>query len=104
MKRRHLSGRNLKNLLLAVPAAALMLGTSQAASPVGINFQGSYGGSYAGALVTAAAFGLPATNWFSDPSGLSTGSMSVTNPSGGALSLSWSSADVWCSGLYPEIV
>jgi hypothetical protein len=104
MKRTHLSGRNLKQLFLAVPAAALMLGTSQAAGPVGINFQGSYGGSYAGALVTATAFGVPATNWFSDPGELSTGSMTVTNPSGGILSLTWSSADVWCSGLYPEIV
>jgi hypothetical protein len=87
-----------------VPAAALMLGTSQAGTSIGINFQGSYNGSYAGALVTATAFGLPASNWFTDPSSEPSGSMTVSPASGGSLTVGWSSADVWCSGLYPDIM
>ena len=104
MKRRLISARILRQLVVAVPAAALMLGTSQAASPVGINFQGSYGGSYAGALVTATAFGVPATNWSSSPIADPSDSMTVAPPSGGSLTVAWSSADVWSSGLYPDIV
>jgi hypothetical protein len=104
MKKRHSNIRTLKQLFVAIPAAALMLGISQAGTSVGINFQGSYGGSYAGALVTAPAFGLPATNWFSDPTPAYSGSMSVTPASGGSLSVDWNSADVWCAGLYPNIV
>jgi Concanavalin A-like lectin/glucanases superfamily len=105
MKKRHVFGRALKQLFLAVPASALMLGSSHAGSSVGINFQGSYGGSYAGSPVTVTAFGLPATAWFTaDSSTAYSGSMPVSPGSGGSLTVNWNSADTWCSGLDPEIL
>ena len=59
--------------MLAVPAAALMLGAAQAASTIGLNFQDWYysngGAGYqtTGMPVTATAFGVAAANWFSTP-------------------------------------
>jgi autotransporter-associated beta strand protein len=99
--KRSLFTQPLKQTLLAVPAAALMLGSAQAQTTVGINFQGSYGGSYAGAPVTTTDFGVAAADWFTDSGDLPGGFM--TAGPGAALSVSWSSANTWCSGLYPDI-
>ncbi|HEV7924827.1 MAG TPA: hypothetical protein VGR14_05700, partial [Verrucomicrobiae bacterium] len=82
MKRRNSSGRTMKQLFLAVPASALMLGASQAQTTVGLNFQAwyyssgttpqtvGYGAGYqtTGFPVTATAFGVAPENWFNpDP-------------------------------------
>ena len=104
MKRKWLGGGTLKQLFLAVPASALMLGSGQAQTTVGINFQGSYGGSYAGAVVTATAFGVAAANWSTDSDTSSSGSMTVAPSSNASLTVSWNSADSYCSGLDPDIV
>ena len=42
MKRKLLNARLLKQTILAVPAAALMLGAAQAGTTVGLNFQQWY--------------------------------------------------------------
>jgi hypothetical protein len=80
--KRSLFTRPIKQTLLAVPAAALMLGAAHAGTTVGLNFQAwyydsgatpqtiGYGAGYqtTGFPVTAAAFGVPAANWFNpDP-------------------------------------
>ena len=82
MKRSKSSVRTLKQLFLAVPASALMLGASQAQTTVGLNFQAwyyssgttpqmvGYGAGYqtTGFPVTATAFGVAPENWFNpDP-------------------------------------
>ncbi len=95
-------GKILKQTFLAVPAAAMMLGSSQAQTSVGINFQGDYGGGYTGAVVTATAFGIPAANWTSAPDAIS-GTLSVP-ATGGSLTLNWSAHNTWSSGLDPVIV
>ena len=66
--KRSLFSNPLKRGLLAVPAAALMLGAaqSQAAASIGINFWGSYGSAndpHNGRVVSDTAFGLPAADW-----------------------------------------
>ncbi len=99
MKRKLLNRTFLKQTVLAVPAAALMLGQSQAATSVGINFWGNYANyNYGFGPVTAVAFGLPPANWSTTPGGdyiaAGTGSMSV-----GALTVNWSSANTWISAL-----
>src|SRR5690242_20929109 len=81
MKRKLLSPR-LKQTMLAVPAAAMMLGAAQAGTTVGLNFQSwyydsssnpqtvGYGSGYqtTGFPVTAKAFGIETANWFNtDP-------------------------------------
>lgn len=103
MKRKWISSGTLKQLFLAVPASALMLGAAHGGSSVGINFQGSYYGYYAGATVTATAFGLPSSDWFTDSGDLASGSMQVSPAGGGTLTVDWSSGNTWSSGLYPEI-
>ena len=66
MKRKRLFP-NLKKTLLAVPAAALMLGASHGAQ-IGINFQDNYAGNaYAPLTDAAGAFGIPLANWFNAP-------------------------------------
>jgi hypothetical protein len=106
MKRNRFRPKTLEQLALAVSASALMLGASQAQTTIGINFQGSYGGSYAGSTVSATAFGVPATNWFTDPNDAPSGSMMISSPTdtNDMLTVNWNSADTWCSGLYPEII
>jgi autotransporter-associated beta strand protein len=86
MKRTSLFRSSLKKTVLAVPAAALMLGAAQAGTTVGLNFQSFYydsgttpqtvghGAGYqtTGFPVTAKAFGVAAYNWYStDPVGSS---------------------------------
>lgn len=87
MKRKIFNSKSLKQTVLAVPAAALMLGAAQAGSTVGLNFQQWYYDSgnnpqtigfnngysdynTTGLPVTAKAFGVGVANWFNtDPLG-----------------------------------
>lgn len=90
--------------MLAVPAAALMLGASQTAAKagVGISFWGAYGGyGYGHGPITAMAFGLPAGDWTTTPAGdwdtAGTGSMTAAG-----LNVDWSSPNTWVSVLYGD--
>ena len=91
----------IKGAALAVPAAALMLGSSQAGTSVGINFQGSaYGTS--GKEVTATAFGIGASDWFTSANpGLAADSLTATPSNGGSFGVSWSAQGVWTSWAAP---
>ncbi len=66
MKKLHsiASEQRARKAACTISAAALMLGVSQAAT-VGFNFQCNYcsAASYAGAVVTAPAFGIPPEGW-----------------------------------------
>jgi hypothetical protein len=118
MKRKLLNTRFLKQTVLAVPAAALMLGAAQAGTTVGMNFEAwyynsgttpqtvGYGKGYqtTGWPVTAMAFGVPATNWYgtASPDLLDT-STNVDNTytfgPGGALSATLTAPGVWQTGI-----
>jgi len=117
MKRIRFGSKPLKQLFLAVPASALMLGSSEAQTTVGINFTGgayayavSSSGTYNGVLapqyfsgfpVTATAFGVTPTNWVtttgSSPgfpySYAATGTMTA-GPIG-SLTVNWTANDCW---------
>jgi hypothetical protein len=103
MKRKLLNKPLLKTAL-AVPAAALMLGASQAGQ-VGLNFQDNWAPYYAaphgGASVTATAFGLDATHWINVPMFYqSEWTPFVTNslfilPDGGTISLTWGAKNTY---------
>ena len=82
MKKRYNVGRAFKQLILAVPASALMLGSAQAQTTVGLNIQGYYSGAgttntmttgygygyqTTGFPVTATAFGVAVENWYNTP-------------------------------------
>src|SRR6266581_874270 len=64
MKKIPRSKKNVRMAACVVPAAALMLGVSQAAT-VGINFQANYCGapSLSGYIVTTQAFGINPGSW-----------------------------------------
>ncbi len=100
MKRKLLSNRLLKQTVLAVPAAALMLGASQAAQ-VGINFQDNWGGTPYAPLTEPSAFGIPLASWYNAPSVFDSGqtafstSGAFTLPSGGELKLAWSAKNTY---------
>jgi hypothetical protein len=113
MKKRHVSGRTLKQLFLAVPAAALMLGSSQAQTTVGLNFQGYYygGGTTNAAVVgyglgyqttgfpvTATAFGVDVTNWTSTEP-LGDVPISTNFTFAGTLAAEVTAPDAWESGI-----
>jgi len=107
--------------MLAVPAAALMLGAAQAQTTVGLNFQAwyydsgtspqtvGYGAGYqtTGFPVTATAFGVAATNWFNtDP--LSCGHYGAGIPisttiSIGSLSATINAANAWQSAIGEQV-
>lgn len=86
--------------LLAVPAAALMLGASQAAQ-VGLNFQDNYNGSPYAPLTDTSAFGIALADWINVPSiANSSGTPVSTNatftlPGGQNLSMAWSCKNTW---------
>jgi hypothetical protein len=86
--------------LLAVPAAALMLGASQAAQ-VGLNFQDNYNGSPYAPLTDTSAFGIALADWINVPSiANSSGTPISTNatftlPNGQSLSVAWSCKNTW---------
>src|SRR5258708_4005035 len=107
--KRTLFGGKIKQTFLAVPAAAMMLGVSQAQTSIGINFTGgayaSYYASagtpqyYCGFPVTATAFGLAPADWSSTTgasagfpySYAANGSMIVGPAS--SLTVNWNSPD-----------
>jgi hypothetical protein len=102
--KRTLLNKSLLKTALAVPAAALMLGSSQGAQ-IGINFWGNgyawYNAAYAGKVVTATAFGIEPANWFTTPQTTddavarqNTG-WPVAPATGGDLSVAWTSANTW---------
>jgi len=79
--------------VLAVPAAALMLGHSQAGTSVGINFYGNYFGSYyGGRVVSATAFGIGTAGWYTTPAAFDPDAANgtITTGPGAALTLTWS--------------
>jgi hypothetical protein len=102
--KRKLLNKSFKQAALALPAAALMLGSSQGAE-IGINFQIDFSPytSYSGKPVTATAFGIDPTNWFNmDPvsySAPASTNQTLAMPGGGYLSVSWSDANAWSSGI-----
>ncbi|HXU79651.1 MAG TPA: hypothetical protein VN794_23925, partial [Methylomirabilota bacterium] len=90
--------------VLSVPAAALMLGSSQGAQ-IGINFQADWSPytSYSGKPVTATALGIDPGGWF-NMLPVSTGapaknSQVLSLPGGKSLLVSWSQANSWTSGI-----
>jgi hypothetical protein len=92
MKRSHLLLRkSLITTVLAVPAAAMMLGAAHAGTSVGINFSASYygQGNYASTAVTSTAFGVDVNNWFSSSLDDSNGSLTVMPSNGGSFTVGW---------------
>jgi len=125
MNRKLKNNRTVKHAMLAVPAAALMLGAAQGGSTVGLNFQAwyydsgntpqttGYGAGYqtTGFPVTGRAFGVAPGNWSSsDPitcghyggtplvSSVVTFGGTATTFAGG-LSASVSAPNAWQSGI-----
>ncbi|MGO8927913.1 MAG: beta strand repeat-containing protein [Limisphaerales bacterium] len=124
MKRKLLSKSFLKQTALAVPAAALMLGSAQAGTTVGLNFQSwyydsgatpqtiGYGSGYCttGFPVTAKAFGVDATNWFNaDPLPCKTAISGVATFGGvdttfaGGLTANVTAPNAWVSGIGEQV-
>jgi len=105
MKRNWFSRANragFKQAALAIPAAALMLGQSQAGTTVGINFWGNYFGFYyGGRVVSSIAFGLPPANWNTTPAvdDPAAATNSIATGPGDALSLAWSAPYTGVSGM-----
>ena len=129
--KRSLFTRPFKQTLLAVPAAALMLGAAQAQTTIGLNFQSWYYDSGAnpqtvgfgkgyqttGFPVTASAFGVGAANWWNtdplpsqagiDPSSTLFGSTSSlaggSNTFAGTLVLTVTAPNTWQSGIGEQV-
>ena len=119
MKRKLFNTTALKQMVLAVPAAALMLGAAQAGSTVGMNFMAWYydsgttpqtigfgkGYQTTGWPVTAMAFGVPAANWYgtASPDLLNANFVAIANTytfgPGGAMSATLTAPGVWQSGI-----
>lgn len=112
MKRKLFHGRTLKHAVLAVPAAALMLGAAEAGTTVGLNFQAwyydshttpqtvGYGAGYqtTGFPVTTKAFGVSLTEWInSEP--LDCSSAISTTVSFGGLTAQVQAPNAWQSGI-----
>ena len=111
--KRILFGKRLKQTFLAVPAAALMLGASQAQTTVGLNFQAwyydsgttpqtiGYGSGYqtTGFPVTTNAFGVALADWTSTDPLDCQNPISVTVPFGGTLSAHLTANNAWQSGI-----
>ncbi len=104
--KRNLIPQSLKRGLLAVPAAALMLGASHGAQ-IGINFQTdwalyNYGYSTTGFAVTGTAFGIPGANWSNmQPTSyaLATSTNQIVTTINGPLNLKYSCQNAWGSGI-----
>lgn len=95
----------LKQAILAVTTAVLMLSTSHAAQ-IGINFEDEWGGD-GGATVVDTAFGLNKTNWFNmvrvlnSESGAFSTNQTITLPDGGTLLVEWSAVNTY--SVYADI-
>jgi autotransporter-associated beta strand protein len=122
--KRSLFAKHLKQTVLAVSASSLMLGASQAGTTVGLSFQAwyydsgttpqtvGYGRGYCttGFPVTAAAFGVPAANWFNtDPlpcNGAISGDATfggVDTTFAGGLTASLTANNAWISGIGEQV-
>ena len=117
--KRSLFSKALKGGVLAVPAAALMLGAAQAGTTIGMNFEAyyydsgtvpqtiGYGAGYqtTGWPVTATAFGIAATNWYgtASPDLLDAHFVAIDNiytfGPGGALSAHLVAPGMWQTGI-----
>src|SRR5258708_4572614 len=99
MKRKSF-GPLAKKVMVAVPAAAMMLGASHGGQ-IGINFQDNYAGTPYAPLTDTSAFGIPLANWFNAPSIFNSdgppiptsGTSSV--PGAGDLKIAWSAKTTW---------
>lgn len=111
--KRTLFGKRLKQTFLAVPAAAMMLGASQAQTTVGLNFQAWYydsgttpqtigfGAGYqtTGFPVTTNAFGVALADWTSTDPLDCQNPISTTVEFGGTLSAQLTANNAWQSGI-----
>ena len=111
--KRSLLTKHFKQTLLAVPAAALMLGAAQAGTTVGLNFQAwyydsgttpqtvGYGAGYqtTGFPVTAKAFGVNVANWFNTDPLDCQHPISTSVPFGGTLTAQVTAPNAWQSGI-----
>jgi hypothetical protein len=101
--KRSLCSRQLKQTLLAVPAAALMLGAAQAGNTVGINYTAdwmpfAYDYLTTGFNVTAKAFGVEAAAWANTTPlsyGLTVSNTMIT----GSLTVISTANNAWSSGI-----
>ncbi|HWW01885.1 MAG TPA: LamG-like jellyroll fold domain-containing protein [Candidatus Acidoferrum sp.] len=108
MKRKLFNQAPLKQTILAVPAAALMLGAAQAGTTIGLNFQAWYydsgttpqkigfgqGYQTTGFPVTAKAFGVIPANWVNtDP--LDCSAAVATNVTLGSVTANLSAVNPW---------
>ncbi|MEK7953635.1 beta strand repeat-containing protein [Luteolibacter soli] len=103
---------NLTPGVLAIPAAALMLGASEAGTTVGLNFQSWYydsgtvpqtigfGAGYqtTGMPITAKAFGVEVADWTNSAPLPSQESIDTTIPFGGTLTAGVVATNTWQSG------
>ncbi len=104
--------------MLAVPAAALMLGAAEAGSTVGLNIQAwyydsgaspqtvGYGAGYqtTGFPVTAKAFGVQTSDWTNtDPLDCQSGISMTGFPLGGTLTADISAPNAWQSGIGEQV-
>ena len=98
MKRKRLPSL-LKTTFLAVPVAAMMLGSAHGVQ-FGINFDGE-GYQDPATNVTASAFGIDPTNWFTTSvvADDEAGTNVIALPMGGLLTLAWSANNTWTSNL-----
>lgn len=105
--KRSLLSKSLKGGLLAVPAAALMLGSSHGGT-LGIHWQvdwSDYNPQYSyqttGWVVTAKAFGVDPTNWFNAPPVHHTSATSGTAnaPNLPNVVIGWSAANIYSTGI-----
>lgn len=110
--KRNLLPKCLKRGLLAVPAAALMLGAAQAQTTIGFNFQAWYydsgttpqtigfGAGYqtTGFPVTATAFDIPVANWFNTEPLDCSSPISTVIP-WGSLKVQVAAGNMWQSGV-----
>lgn len=111
--KRPVSSKSLRPSLLAVPAAALMLGAAQAGTTVGLNFQSWYydsgatpqtigfGAGYqtTGVPVTAKAFGVDVANWTNSDPLDSNAAFTASVPFGGGLTANVTASNMWQTGL-----
>ncbi len=101
MKRKLLNKSFLKQTALAIPAAALMLGSAHGGQ-IGINFQDNGNGNAYAPVVSGPVFGLDLAHWINAPSvyNSSSGGGFATNatfalPDGGTLYAAWSAWNTW---------
>jgi hypothetical protein len=105
MKRKLLNSTSLKQMALAVPAAALMLGAAQAGTTIGINYTMDWsaspyngsGYSTTGFNVTAKAFGVDVPNWTNIVCAYQTAVANTTVF--GLVTINSTAANPWSSGI-----